>query len=265
MGRVVSLVGVLMLVLGIWPSHGQTRIARNAAPQTDTYLAVAGITEAGQPKIINDVLVLTYEQRGFARLVAAAFEHERFQELHPFRVRKRDGRSDLFVLAYPLPADITEISYRLIVDGLWITDPNAPRVRRGPGGVTVGLVDVPQPEPHRWDAPLVRDNGRVTFYLYFNVRLTPAFTAANRELVSVTTFDDPRVYITGSFNAWDPFQYRLTPNPDYPGLYEITLPLPPGRHHYYFVVDGTRVLDPYNGRQLVRRSDGFLVSTIQVP
>lgn len=270
MGRYVSLGHVLLplLVLSLAivnPVESQTRAARTAPPQTDTYMAVAGITEAGPPRIINDVLVLTYDQPDFARLVAATFEHERYQQLHPFEVREREGRRDLFVLTYPLPPGIDQIAYRLVVDGLWLTDPNAPRVRREAGGITVGLVDVPQPEPHRWRSPVVRDDGWVTFYLYFDVRLTPAFTSVNRELISVTRFNRPRVYITGSFNEWDPFQYRVRQSSEHDGLYEITLPLPPGVHRYYFVVDGARILDPYNGSRAIRESDGFLVSTVRVP
>jgi hypothetical protein len=31
-----------------------------------------------------------------------------------------------------------------------------------------------------------------------------------------------------------------------PGLYALTLPLPPGTYHYVFFHRGLRILDPYN-------------------
>jgi len=52
------------------------------------------------------------------------------------------------------------------------------------------------------------------------------------------------VAVAGTFNRWDPGSHRLAgPGPD--GLWTITLPLPPGRYEYLFLVNGTDwVLDP---------------------
>jgi len=43
------------------------------------------------------------------------------------------------------------------------------------------------------------------------------------------------VYVTGSFNNWNPHQFPLVRQPH--GQWRITIPLPPGRHEYKFVVD----------------------------
>lgn len=54
--------------------------------------------------------------------------------------------------------------------------------------------------------------------------------------------DAERVVVTGSFCDWDPDRHVLTRHPD--GHWETRLALPPGRHEYRFVVDGTWVNDP---------------------
>ena len=53
-----------------------------------------------------------------------------------------------------------------------------------------------------------------------------------------------RVHLIGEFNAWKPGTLALAK--DSKGEWELTLPLPPGRYHYLFVVDGRETLDPAN-------------------
>ena len=45
-----------------------------------------------------------------------------------------------------------------------------------------------------------------------------------------------------------------------PGQFAVTLRLSPGRHYYVFVVNGARVVDPYN-TETAHSSDDMLVST----
>lgn len=52
------------------------------------------------------------------------------------------------------------------------------------------------------------------------------------------------VHLVGEFNGWREGSLSLARQPD--GLWEILLPLPPGRYHYLFVVDGQLRLDPSN-------------------
>ena len=52
------------------------------------------------------------------------------------------------------------------------------------------------------------------------------------------------VSLVGDFNGWDIARTPLQPA-DGSGMWSVTLPLPPGRHRYAFVVDGTRwTVDP---------------------
>jgi len=49
------------------------------------------------------------------------------------------------------------------------------------------------------------------------------------------------VALAGDFNDWDPVPLERSPG----GRWHLTVPLPPGRYHFTFVVDGSRwVADP---------------------
>jgi hypothetical protein len=63
-----------------------------------------------------------------------------------------------------------------------------------------------------------------------------------------------RVALVGDFNAWAPDAHPLV-DPTGQGAWEVTVPLPPGRHVYGFLVDGERwVADPRAPRA---RDDDF--------
>jgi 1,4-alpha-glucan branching enzyme len=70
------------------------------------------------------------------------------------------------------------------------------------------------------------------------------------------------VFVAGSFNNWNPTQYRLRDNPD-SGIYKISLALPPGRHEYKFVVNGEWRLDP-NCPDWLPNSMGTINSVVSV-
>jgi 1,4-alpha-glucan branching enzyme len=70
------------------------------------------------------------------------------------------------------------------------------------------------------------------------------------------------VYVCGDFNQWQPTSLRMIGNPD-AGLWEKRLALPPGRHEYKFVVDGTWLPDP-EARENVPNIFGSLNSVLEV-
>jgi len=70
------------------------------------------------------------------------------------------------------------------------------------------------------------------------------------------------VFVAGTFNQWDPTQYRLRDNPD-SGEYKIKLTVPPGRHESKFVVNGVWCADP-NCLDWVPNSQGSLNSVLTV-
>ena len=56
------------------------------------------------------------------------------------------------------------------------------------------------------------------------------------------------VAIAGDFNRWSAEAGRMKRN-DELGVYQICIPVPPGRHQYRLVVDGRWTADPYNPNQ----------------
>ncbi|OGR83045.1 MAG: hypothetical protein A3J74_07095 [Elusimicrobia bacterium RIFCSPHIGHO2_02_FULL_57_9] len=53
-----------------------------------------------------------------------------------------------------------------------------------------------------------------------------------------------QVYLVGEFNAWKDGTMPLLKSPG--GLWAIAVPLPPGRYHYRYIVDGQGLVDPQN-------------------
>jgi 1,4-alpha-glucan branching enzyme len=52
------------------------------------------------------------------------------------------------------------------------------------------------------------------------------------------------VTIAGTFNGWDPNKTPM--RKDGSAVWKATVPLPPGRHEYRFVVDGQWLCDPHS-------------------
>lgn len=98
--------------------------------------------------------------------------------------------------------------YKFIVDGQWITDPENP--------FTIG-------------------SGH-----YMNSVLAFGY---NHVFVLHDANPDQHVYLTGSFNDWNPNGYRMVHDG---GVWLFPLYLQPGRHSYKFIVDGEWILDPAN-------------------
>lgn len=67
--------------------------------------------------------------------------------------------------------------------------------------------------------------------------------------------DAKSVTLAGEFNQWSTTSHPLRKNQF--GVWEITVPLPPGRHPYKFVVDGNWVADPTNPEKTEDGHGGF--------
>ena len=229
----------------------------------DRWLEVAGITEAQEPRVFDDLVVFSFDQPRYARYVAAAFAHEGYRELHVFSARRREGRSDLFYLAYPVDPEWSHLEYRIVVDGVWVADPHAPELFRDGRGIEVGRVALREQPPYRQRAPIVHGDGTVTFMFSFDIRVSPTIETVEGRQVSVTSIRDPRINLVGTFNGWDPFMHRLA-GPDENGFYSLRLPVSEGNHYYYFMINGHRVLDSFN-RDLARdRQTDALTNVVTV-
>jgi hypothetical protein len=146
--------------------------------------------------------------------------------------------SGLLFFAYQAPEGLGEVEYRLVIDGLWTTDPANPQSRRNSvTGITNSLVVLPRPSGD----PVLHEDPKGV--LHFSFKGPPGET----------------VTVAGSFNGWDPFMYELR---EYPrGMYTLSLSLPPGTYQYLFFHRGDRYQDPYNPRRAYTR-EGEIASEV---
>ncbi|MDR1419541.1 MAG: glycogen-binding domain-containing protein [Treponema sp.] len=219
----------------------------------DRLLSLSG---PAAPEVYEDAVLFTAPSS--LRRVGVSFANEGFGRVHWFRQllvpqdtlgapvppgkKKPDPYMDSGILffVYQLPGDINVLEYRLVIDGLWTTDPFNPVTRRDSrSGVTYSTLLLP--DIKRDPSPLRGPPGSLSF----------TFRGPPGETVTVA----------GNFNGWDPFMYELTENPA--GVYSLTLPLPPGTYQYVFFHRGERRLDPYNFSRVYTR-DGKPVSQIVI-
>lgn len=190
------------------------------------HLLVTGLTESGTPRIYNNSVIFTYQDPNPARnarirYVGAAFRSESFTKIHTFE-RNSNG---VFFLVYQVPPDQSVLEYRLVVDGVWIADPqNDNSVLATEDGVKLSRVDVPQEPRIAPASPRMLPGDRVQFVL--------------------DTKPGEMVYVAGSFNNWDPFMHQMEEQA--PGHYVLTIRLNPGTYYYYYVYGGMQVPDPRN-------------------
>jgi len=215
------------------------------------------IHSPGTPLIYKDFVIFTADTS--LRKVGIAFAHENFANTYwfkqllvpqdPFNAPIPPGKkvpdpykdSGIQFHVLEVPEDLKEIGYRLVINGLWTTDPYNPLTRRDlVSGLILSVVRMP-PRPIKLD-PLKGLPEGLTF-----------------------TFNGPpgeTVTVAGSFNGWDPFMYELKENPA--GIYTLTLPLPPGTYQYVFFCQGKRFVDLNNPRRSYSR-EGKASSEITVP
>ncbi|MCL2294817.1 MAG: hypothetical protein FWC36_08130 [Spirochaetes bacterium] len=175
-------------------------------------------TDAGAPQIIDNYILLTFQSNERTAFVAAAFDFENYARIHQFR-RNADG---IYFLAIRIP-EREVIHYRLIVDGIWMADPFNPARIRKPNFVEVSVLNLADIRPRIRSYPVTE--GGITHFRFRGQ-------------------EGESVFLAGSFNRWDPFMHHMEERR--PGEFFISLRLPPGTHHYYFVVNGRPMPDEGN-------------------
>ncbi|ULQ59342.1 isoamylase [Brucepastera parasyntrophica] len=211
---------------------------------------VASISRVQEPLISDKHVIFT--ARGDARYVGIAFEHEDYRFIHSFqRIIRRDlygkpqvddqGRPLETVLFYiaEIPPEMKELTYRMVVDGLWTTDPQNPHTKYDYiNGMNVSILPVE----------------------YYEIFQT---SQRDSNLVKFTYEGNPGAVIrlAGTFNNWDPFMYELTEIS--PGRYEISLPLPKGTWYYAYFEGTTQRPDSTNSNHVYTK-DGRVASVLVV-
>ncbi len=203
---------------------------------------IMSIDEPCAPVVQDGFIVFTAAEN--ARFVGIAFDYENFRVIHPFQRMAHYESGDeivgsvlFYIVRYP--KQLEQISYRLVIDGLWTTDPlNANTVYDSKTNTvlsTVSIEKLPDPITERLE------NGYVRFVYYGK-------TGQN-------------IRLGGTFNNWDSYMYMLKEVK--PGLYQIDLPLPPGTYYYNFYNGINAIVDKKNSNR-VFSPDGKSASVITV-
>jgi hypothetical protein len=206
---------------------------------TDRLMAISA---PSAPDVFDGAVIFTASAK--QRRIGVAFAHEGFGKVHWFKKLaspNAQARGDgVLLFVYEYPADLKELEYRLIVDGLWTPDPwNPPARMDGRTGLAYSVVSLPPSPVH----PLIPDADEDSVHFYYE------------------TGPGETVTVAGTFNSWDPFMYEL--REESPGRYSIDLPLPAGTHRYAFFHRGERVLDPRNPKKVYTK-DGKTASEVSV-
>ena len=214
------------------------------------------IPAPGKPQIYEDEVIFTFPS-SYNR-VGISFAHEGYAKVYWFkRFMIPKDHSELFVHGkfqssidpnrdsgimfhhQVIPENKKNMDYRMIIDGLWTTDPLNPLTITGPSGIAESRV--PLPERPKYTPSQVPQPGTYRFL----------YRAEPGEIITVG----------GNFNNWDPFMYVLEELS--PGFYTLTLSLPPGSFHYAYYHRGELVPDQTAKRLFTR--EGRIISEGIVP
>lgn len=175
----------------------------------------------------DDYIIFTAEKG--PRHIGIAFDFEGYKEIHSYMKKASydiDGNEKDYWYFYilELPKGIDKISYRIIIDGIWTTDPTNLNKEYNPyTGIEVSKLNVIN---HHIDETKETENG-----IHFIHQGEPG----------------KKIRLGGTFTNWDSSIYELTETR--PGYYELYLPLPKGTYYYAFY-DGTKsFVDKTNPRR----------------
>ena len=170
------------------------------------------------PVMVDDFIVFTQAPSHYVRYIGITFQHEEFREIHVFK----KNRHGVFFLVYPtvnIPEQQQEIVYRMVKDGLWMTDPFVEDQIRDERGIRLSVLRLSKGGERKEKRSGPVGNGYVEFIFK---------TSANS-----------RVSVIGDFNHWNPFAHPLMENE--PGVYSARIRTSPGQHRYTYVVNGRLV------------------------
>lgn len=232
-------------------AFGASLVAIAPAVEPIAYHALAtAITRPVPPSVDNRIMVFTAP--GTARHVGIAFEHEDYRKIHSFqRLVRRDLsgqpqrdesgtlREQVLFWIGEVPQGMTEIRYRMVIDGLWTVDPlNPSTVYDYRSGMNLSVLNVEYWKTFETETT----SGPVTF----------RYEGASGRIIR----------LAGNFNNWDPFMYEMIEVAQ--GRYELSMALPRGTWQYAFFEGSSQVPDLTNHNRVYTR-DGRVASIITVP
>lgn len=182
------------------------------------------ITGVSSPYQADDFIVFTADKG--PRQIGIVFDFEDYKTIHTF-MKKNITDMDYNVIdtyyfyVAEVPKDRDSISYRLIIDGIWTTDPTNLNKDYNPyTGIEVSTLSITN---NHVDETQPTDKG-VHFIYQGESGL--------------------KVRLAGTFTNWDSWIYELTETR--PGYYELYLPLPEGTYYYAYYTGTKSFVDRTN-------------------
>lgn len=219
------------------------KLSGNEIPDTYEYdQLVSSLKGVEQPRVEGNYIIFTVPAT--ARQVGIAFDFENFSQVHQFQLYKTysyegEVTGKWFFYVAERPKKTARISYRLIIDGLWTTDPQNPNVSyNADEGYTLSYLDIDVVDPIVTE----KNEAGLTHFVCF----APS---------------GQKIRLGGTFTNWDSWIYEMTEVA--PGRYEIALPLHPGTYYYAYYSGITSFTDSTNPLKGYS-SDGRIVSRITV-
>ncbi len=193
-----------------------------------------------EPVVIGDYIIFTADPS--IRHAGIAFDFEQYRKIHTFKrlVRQNEDNTNTqsFVSFYILyiPQNIQSISYRVVMDGLWTTDPqNMLSIYDANANLHVSHLQLQR--------PVISE------------------TITNQKTVKFVYEGESgqRIRLAGNFTNWDPYIYELRETSM--GLYELELALPKGTYYYTYYSGIQSFLDETNPERAYT-SDGRVASVV---
>ncbi len=208
------------------PAGVATFAAGGAEPVTPTAIPAPAATPAG-----GDDVEVTFDFTpvisGVTSVNLAGSFNGWSADAEPMADPEEDGTYSVVVPLAP-----GQHTYKFVVDGEWLQDPNNPNVEDDGFGGENSVVIV----KHGAD-PFAAVDSKAPAVAVTGVRTVKFAYAAGTSAANV--------FLAGTFNDWNDSKQRMS-DADGDGVFETTLLLQPGSYQYKFVVDGSWHHDPEN-------------------
>ena len=224
---------------------GTTKLTAAAPVEFQDYeldMLLHEITGATAPVITDDYIIFTVEPK--YRFAGIAFDFDNYQTIYPFQVLNQvddtetKTRRHMFY-CYKRQHNRNSFKYRIVLDGLWTTDPNNPNKEYDDNlNLYFSRVDVKD-----------------------GIKIYTASSENNSVHFIYKGQSGQKIRLGGTFTNWDPWIYEL--NETSPGLYELDLPLASGKYYYNYYIGLTPILDNTNPEKIYT-NDGRSASVIVV-
>ncbi|MBN2617413.1 MAG: glycogen-binding domain-containing protein [Spirochaetales bacterium] len=204
----------LFSVLSLWSAEKEKN--EFAITSFSLHLRITEMTDSEQPFIVGNDLIFTYKpSKKFVRHVGISFGNENFSEVH----NMYKNEHGIYFFIYEFPKDKI-INYKFVEDGVWISDAKNSKSVTDKNFISLSVFEVPDKNIKEHITPIISDRN-----VTFRIKSTPGNS----------------IYLTGDFNSWNPFLYKLEEREE--GIYYLDLKLPKGKYGYYYIINGNRVLD----------------------